>query len=383
MRSADATSGAANPRKLANSAAAAVAGAHAGLLRKNVAVIIDGNNMPVADVDDEFGTPLSNTALEQRYKEEEREAGKICRHFGYIKGLIATVRVEIEMTRQEVTQETYDPKGVVQGEVEVSDRSEENRSRSPPLAEAGAAPNMPVTLDEPSAGEGTSSNTSDRQERYEVRFGQTHTRTQIPPGKAEVVAATVRVPRSYFVQALRSGSPGDSASEPDPAMLDDFMTRQLADMRDEVRRIMAIKSDADVSVFSYNDLIPPVVAAQALVRQGGELSATSMKAILGAHGRQFAIGALAVVSLLMVLMMVRKGAPAPVASIANEPETPQRLDAGERLAGEVGEGEAMLDGMELDEDTVKAQQMIAQVSTMVKENPDAAASLVKRWLNRA
>ena len=36
-----------------------------------------------------------------------------------------------------------------------------------------------------------------------------------------------------------------------------------------------------------------------------------------------------------------------------------------------------------DEDTIKAQQMVEQVSTMVKENPDAAASLVKRWLNRS
>jgi flagellar biosynthesis/type III secretory pathway M-ring protein FliF/YscJ len=39
--------------------------------------------------------------------------------------------------------------------------------------------------------------------------------------------------------------------------------------------------------------------------------------------------------------------------------------------------------MEMDEDAVKAQQMVEQVKTMVKENPDAAANLVKRWLNHA
>ena len=43
---------------------------------------------------------------------------------------------------------------------------------------------------------------------------------------------------------------------------------------------------------------------------------------------------------------------------------------------------ATLDGMELDEESVKAQEMIGQVSTLVRENPDAAATLVKRWLNR-
>ena len=67
----------------------------------------------------------------------------------------------------------------------------------------------------------------------------------------------------------------------------------------------------------------------------------------------------------------------------NELPEPQLLGAGETIAGEVGEGNAMLDGMELDEDSIKSQQMVEQVSTLVKENPDAAANLVKRWLNRS
>ena len=37
--------------------------------------------------------------------------------------------------------------------------------------------------------------------------------------------------------------------------------------------------------------------------------------------------------------------------------------------------------MELNEDTIKAQQMVDQVSTLVRENPDAAASLVKRAMS--
>jgi flagellar biosynthesis/type III secretory pathway M-ring protein FliF/YscJ len=62
-------------------------------------------------------------------------------------------------------------------------------------------------------------------------------------------------------------------------------------------------------------------------------------------------------------------------------EKPQ-LSTAEDIAGDVSEGSSTLDGMELDEDSVKAQQMVEQVSTMVKENPDGAANLVKRWLNR-
>ena len=51
-------------------------------------------------------------------------------------------------------------------------------------------------------------------------------------------------------------------------------------------------------------------------------------------------------------------------------------------AAEVGEGGQALDGVELDDETVRAQQVVDQVSTLVKENPDAAASLVKRWMSR-
>ena len=41
-----------------------------------------------------------------------------------------------------------------------------------------------------------------------------------------------------------------------------------------------------------------------------------------------------------------------------------------------------LDGMELDDEAIRTQQMLEQVSSLVKENPDSAAALVKRWMNR-
>ena len=86
----------------------------------------------------------------------------------------------------------------------------------------------------------------------------------------------------------------------------------------------------------------------------------------------------------MVSMMVRKGSPLPAVAAPTLPVMPMPLlDASETLAGEVSEGKSTLDAMELDEDAVRAQQMVDQVSSMVEENPDAAAGLVKRWLNRS
>jgi flagellar biosynthesis/type III secretory pathway M-ring protein FliF/YscJ len=66
-----------------------------------------------------------------------------------------------------------------------------------------------------------------------------------------------------------------------------------------------------------------------------------------------------------------------------EPEAPtNRLHSDAPVAGEVSEGDKTMEGMELDDEAVRTQQVIEQVSNMVSENPDAAANLVKRWLNR-
>jgi flagellar biosynthesis/type III secretory pathway M-ring protein FliF/YscJ len=98
------------------------------------------------------------------------------------------------------------------------------------------------------------------------------------------------------------------------------------------------------------------------------------------------VGGLAVASLFMVMMMARKSAPAPIATeapAAGERKGAQRSAPASESAQEVGEGEKTLDGMELDSEAVQTQQVIEQVSDMVAENPDAAATLVKRWLNRS
>ena len=44
---------------------------------------------------------------------------------------------------------------------------------------------------------------------------------------------------------------------------------------------------------------------------------------------------------------------------------------------------SVLPVLELDDDAVRTEQVREQVSTLVTENPDAAAALVKRWLNRS
>jgi flagellar biosynthesis/type III secretory pathway M-ring protein FliF/YscJ len=155
-------------------------------------------------------------------------------------------------------------------------------------------------------------------------------------------------------------------------------------MRQMVKNNVGLASADDVSIDLYTDLMPLPAAGDFNPAQPNALSTATIAAVAGTHSREIMLGGLAVVSLFMVSMMVRKSAPAVLAVPAGvQTTTPMPvLDASEALAGEVSEGKSMLDAMELDEDAVRAQQMVDQVSAMVEDNPDAAASLVKRWMSR-
>jgi flagellar biosynthesis/type III secretory pathway M-ring protein FliF/YscJ len=157
--------------------------------------------------------------------------------------------------------------------------------------------------------------------------------------------------------------------------------KEKPNLTDAVVKAIGLPSSEAVSMTMYDDSnVPALVGAGSDTSGGG----STMAAMLDGHAKEFAVGALAVVSLFMVSMIVKKGTPAPIpAPIVEVKQTP-RLGADELIAGIVGEeGGTPLDGMELGEDAIKAQHMVEQVSTLVKENPDAAASLVKRWLNRS
>jgi flagellar biosynthesis/type III secretory pathway M-ring protein FliF/YscJ len=122
--------------------------------------------------------------------------------------------------------------------------------------------------------------------------------------------------------------------------------------------------------------------------------------MLGSHVREIALGALALMSLFMVPMIVRKsGSPAMLAGVGlgaagglgDGLHAGATVDAmlakavakASDVTAEVGEGTENLGGGEMDEQSLRNQQVLEQVSTLVKDNPDTAANLIKRWMNRA
>lgn len=376
-------------RKLVNSAADWVAGAVANLERTRVRVIVDGATWLIHD--DGEGSEGGDGDFIAKIQEGERHfARKIQDHFFFIEGLAVSVAVQPSDRLENGEQTIYDPKNTVQQELRTESSNEET---SVPAAGAGvkdpgAVANVSISTATPPAAGGEAATTTHETVKtdYVPLAGVKNVHYRLL-SNLQVVSASVRVPRSYFVRILKAAKPD---KDPDEATVAALIDRELPKIRSDVKACANLKSDADVVVDTYMDLLPLASASTAT-------AASTVSVVVGSHGKEIVLGALAVISLFMVSMMAKKGgstapltesivinADGPVAGPVSVPKAPSKAKAiktSEELE-EVGEGSAALDGVELDPDSIRNKQMLEQVANLVKENPDAAAGLVKRWLNR-
>ena len=362
-------------QRLVDAAADAVAGAQSGLSQGRIKVVVNGLARRVRDAET---NPLDGggSLLELAQQNEVFLEDKIRQTFGDIGGLLVSVKVKINVTTMQTEKHDFDGKGAVQKETQSSNQTEEtNTPVAPAGGEGGAIPNTGIAIPNAGGGAGQTQNNEKSEQKFQNFVPETHSLSKTPAGEATTLGATVRIPLSYFARIMQQDD--SSVQHPTLKQLEPIVQQWLPRLKEEAAASIALAPDK-VVMYTYPDAAPlaPVAAG----------SIPSVTLLMGGHAKEIALGALAVMSLFMASMMVRKGTPAPVVAIARPaapPAPPQVLMAGEPLAGEAASGDSTLDAMELTEETIKAQQMVDQVSTMVRENPDAAASLVKRWLNRS
>jgi flagellar biosynthesis/type III secretory pathway M-ring protein FliF/YscJ len=367
-------------RKLVDASADLIVGAQAGLPRGNVKVTINGQSYKTRDADNNNAFDGDNPFLEAKSKYEQYYSDKILSQLTYIAGAHATVSVDLQTKTMQIQNKTVDPKNKVELMKKQTTSSEENAT-STPSGEPGAPPNTGLSIADGSNGGNAGQNSNIEKNEIEMTgdWGYTHTNTMAPAGDAMPVAAAVRAPVSYFAGVWKQEHP-DKTVPPTSAEIEDIVTRETPHIRDAVRAATGIKDQDAISVAKYIDITQPITGSEATAS-----TLASLPTGFGFGAKEIAIGALAIISLFMVSMMVRKSVPQPVlAAIEATPadaalaSPPSAVD----MTTEVGEGGIMMTGHELTDDAIEAKQVIEQVGTMVKENPDVAANLVKRWLNR-
>lgn len=363
-------------KQLASACAHLVAGSQAGLKASRVKVVIDGKPQPVPDTENANGSIATNV-LESQQAAELAFTQKVEKHLDYIPGVRVSVTVKVNNASEqaEATEVNKEKSGTF--EKRLMSKTREDSSGSPGAGEGGVQPNTGLTIgDSVAAGPRQSTTENEETIENEIVPGVKKITTVTPAGDHTPIAASVRVPRSYFVMVAKGGDP--AAKEPDAATVDKVIASELPNIKSAVIGCTAIGKPEAITVEPYTDVILPPRDPQ-LASAGSGITL-----MLGGHIKEIALGGLALASLFMMSMMVRKGAVAPVVlpAPAVRSTAPSTLSSNEAVAGEASEQNPTLDGMELDDDSIKTQQMLSQVTSMVGESPDTAAQLIKRWMNQ-
>jgi flagellar biosynthesis/type III secretory pathway M-ring protein FliF/YscJ len=373
-------------KHMVDAAAATIASATSGMDRTRVSVIVDGRNYKPRDDSNALadGELYEQIAAQEHYFEDKISKGLA----NYANPLIS-VSVSLDLKSSVATKMAYDPASSVQKEALTDNETTETNQSSGSGGEPGAVSNTGLSLSSGAAaggGGGTSSTTDHQKTEYVNQFGYTNETITTPSGQPQVNYAAVALPRSHFVELYSQMNPGNKT--PDEDTLRRWAQPELTRVKRQVQSACGIKSDENIFVDLYADAPEPMLQVDTAT------ASTAATATIASHGKEIAIGALAVFSMFMVLMMARKASPAPVpagvgagAAVAGgglfEARQTPVYSGDDEVAAVVGSGQTAMDGMELDDDAIKSQQVVEQVTNMVKENPDAAASLVKRWLNRS
>jgi len=378
--------GAGIDKKMITAVADLVSGAVREVPRDRVKLIDTTNGRSYRVPSEDASIPAD--LLELTMMHEKHLSDNIVKAIGHIENVLISVSVKVDASGKTVKAVTPDKTKTI------TPVSEEHSSKIV-SADGGGTGGEPgvrtntgsaVTAVPGSGGGSGHTETDDKTVFGPPVVATTETMTTELPGAVKEVSAAVNVPRSYFVAALKAsaggGQPG-GGGEPDPAALKQFMAEQTDQIKENVLRALGLSKadEARVAIGWYYDT-PPVAATEA----PGAPTAGVMALVAG-HAGTIGLGTLAVVSILALLLMMRKAASGATIAAAAPQVGPAAVPSlglvgGDGVVGEAGMADGSLPGVEVDAETLRAQKMVEQVASMVKGNPDAAASLVKRWITK-
>ena len=359
-----------------------VAGAVPGLEPHMVAVIDGNTGRPwiIPRPEDEVAFGL----LEERKKYENHLLGKILEQLAYIPGVLVAISVELDTEQTQTTTTTWD-EGALQQDSTFETETTTGESRSAP----GTNSNVGMALS--SGGSSQSSTSTDSRQSFYKPLLVEQVQTKKTPFALKRATASINVPRSY-VASIHKAASGTEA-EPTDTELDPIKALERTRIQGLVQNVLMSMDSDDVQVGFYYDLKPgEAVFADAPggLALGGIAPASSWWSALETYVPKIGLGLLGIVGLVSMTRMVRKSAqiaetsrPKPLESdldVSTDSEGILTVEGGP--VGMAGVQEGYLTGHEVDDETLRSHELREQVSTMVEENPDNAADLIRRWVEQ-
>lgn len=355
-------------RKQIHAIASTVSAAVAGLAPTNVRVadMTTGKSYAVPAPGEDYGQDL-----EVRHQKESYFANKIKSLFE-IPGLLVTVYAELNDEATEVLDEKYGKPPILTDE---SESESETRTRGG--EEPGVNPNTSVAISPGAMKE--SKERSRTKTTFDAKVDRTVTRSDRGRYALEKLSASVNVPRSYLAAVFRGSHEGKEPTDED---LDVWAKPKLESMRELILPVLHL-SPADKEQVQVAWIHDEPVYAQAETVEAG--TSEGMMQLVHAYGGRAGLGVLAFMSMVMMLMLVRRASEGPILPGEEVPKMPSRnaMDD-DMMADDMGQAEvsdAMLMGKEVDEATLQNQKVVDQVVELVQDDPDASVSILKRWID--
>ncbi len=368
------------------------------------------------------GDEVSATSgFEQVVKVEQRVQDKLMETLGYIDGVMIAVNAHVDTARQESREKRVLPKGSgTESLVSKETTSTSSSGQSTKGAEPGVRSNAGMDIATGPSGNSTNTNTSESTTEFENAVGTRDTVTIDAKGQATRIYVSVSVPRDWVAQVVKQSKAVAAPAAGDPAAATPAAPEPTTD---EINQAWPAEQQR------IKDLVAPLVATAAgdaaggggaAAAQAGEVVVSMIPVALsglpgtggggggggggwGASGASSAgggvgglvngalggglvkyigLGALAVVSLGMMLMMVRKAGRTETLPSAQEiVGIPPALATVSDLVGEAGESDSAIEGIEVDDMQIKTKKMLEQVADLIESNPRDAGMLFNRWVS--
>jgi flagellar biosynthesis/type III secretory pathway M-ring protein FliF/YscJ len=295
------------------------------------------------------------------------------------------VYAELDRKATEITKSEYGEK------VPLKDRSETYEStETDPALEPGVVSN--VTPNAPVAAGGSKTEKNLTEVTYAGQVDATVTRSEVARFGLMSLRVAVSVPRSFLVALFKRGNEGKEPT--DQELIEYLPVKETIDKIESLVEGVLPNPQQTQSTVVVQWFPDDAVMSFAEMMEAG--SGAGMMDYVHNYGSKAGMAALALFSLIMMMLMVRRVGEGPVLPGEEPPdpslfkknkkrrgddEDPEELFVAGGPVGEAEVSEHLLEGREVDETTLHIQKIVEQVADMVSDDPATSAGILQRWID--